>query len=227
MSKHGTTSESFPGWYVAFQAAALCNLPRPDEIDKDIALGWELHGDSLKKTLKKLLVPPIASMVRDTGELTIEIPALQRPTLAELQEEHPLMVKWSIERIERDTSTTEAVTMRLGTVFLQGEAEIDEREYQWRLVLARNTLLGYQHAKWLIENQDKFPEFKASWMKFGIDFPGLVAVNNINNRISPYVCAGFGHQRWGMHLDYGHIGSISPGVRVAYSIPSASTKVGK
>ena len=51
---------------------------------------------------------------RETRELTIQIPALPRPTLEELREQFP----WIREKdgIERDTSPTHAVTFRLGTV---------------------------------------------------------------------------------------------------------------
>ena len=48
---------------------------------------------------------------RETGELTLQIPALARPTLADLQ----ARFAW-IRSIERDTSPSAAVTFALGTV---------------------------------------------------------------------------------------------------------------
>ncbi len=55
MSKQGTPSQEFPGWYVKFQAAVLNNLPR--DIDKDIALGWADNGESLSRVLREALMP--------------------------------------------------------------------------------------------------------------------------------------------------------------------------
>jgi hypothetical protein len=58
MSDHGTTSQEFPAWYITFQIAALKNLPRPGEIDEQIALGWSDNGESMKHVLREVLVPP-------------------------------------------------------------------------------------------------------------------------------------------------------------------------
>lgn len=47
-----------PGWYINFQAAILKQLPKPGEIDQQVARGWEDNQASLKKNLAECLLPP-------------------------------------------------------------------------------------------------------------------------------------------------------------------------
>lgn len=80
MSKGKTTSE-VPGWYVEFQAAVLRQLPRPGQLDQEVAEGWNENQKALKKVLQEALIPPIAvassadnrfSLLK---EFAIEVPA--------------------------------------------------------------------------------------------------------------------------------------------------------
>lgn len=48
------------GEYAEFQAAVLLQLPR--DIDPVILRGWVLHQESLKKTLREALVPPVEDL---------------------------------------------------------------------------------------------------------------------------------------------------------------------
>ncbi len=137
----------------------------------------------------------MAGLLREAGELTIEIPVLPRPTLAEIQTRWP----W-VSRIERDTSPTSPVTLRLATVLMPEEREIDSVTYERRLIPHQDSLLGLQHRDWLIAHQDEVPEpartaVKALLGKVYIDFPGLVVVHGGGGRRFPY--AGRDGERWG------------------------------
>lgn len=48
-----------PGWYINLQAAVLKQLPRPGEIDQEIAQGWSNNQASLRKNLADCLLPPM------------------------------------------------------------------------------------------------------------------------------------------------------------------------
>lgn len=132
----------------------------------------------------------IGDCFRETGELVIEIPALPRPTLAELQEKR----SW-IRRIDGiDTSPTEAVTLRLGTVLRSGEDRINGPEYERRCLTLAGRLLGYQHAEWLVRHQDAFPALQALRGKIYIDFAGLAVVGADGSRDFP--CFYSDGKRW-------------------------------
>jgi|GEM_PF-1428870 hypothetical protein len=45
-----------PGWYIEFQAALLCQAPRPGEIDQTTAEGWTSNQEGLKKNLAGCLL---------------------------------------------------------------------------------------------------------------------------------------------------------------------------
>jgi len=138
----------------------------------------------------------IGKHFRETGEVSIQLPALKRPTLKELQSKYD----W-IKSIERDTSTEEAVTLTFATVLTPSDGNsIDGREYEKRIALKHDALLGFQHMAWLIEHQDEFPEFKPFLGKIYIDFPGLVVVNRDGDRNLPY-CSRDG-SRWDDFWDW-------------------------
>jgi len=154
----------------------------------------------------------MVDLFRDTGELTIQIPALPRPTLVELRAKH----SWVKAEggIERDFSPVEPVTLKLGSVLLPNEERIDGSQYEVRLTPKLNLLLGYQHAVWLVENQDKFPELMKLLGEVYIDFPGLVVVNEDGDRSVFYLTRGGGHWRLSWHdLAYG----VDADARVAFS----------
>ncbi|OGZ52727.1 MAG: hypothetical protein A3B25_00840 [Candidatus Ryanbacteria bacterium RIFCSPLOWO2_01_FULL_48_26] len=118
----------------------------------------------------------------ETNELTIQIPALPRPTLEYLQ------TKYGIMSIERDTSTTEPVILKLYTVLRPGEKNsISGPEYERRIAVRQNSLLGYQHRNWVVENQGKFPALKELLGKIYIDFPALIVVVSRGYRGFPYL----------------------------------------
>lgn len=122
--------------------------------------------------------------------LGIEIPALARPTLAELQAEYPYikLIKW-------DSSPTEAVKLDLGTVLRPDEAEgIHGQEYERRLAPKLNLILGYQQAKWLVEHQDEFLGLSSLSRNVRIDFFGLGVVNADGSRNIP--CFRQFQKRW-------------------------------
>lgn len=129
---------------------------------------------------------------RETGEVTIQIPALPRPTIEELQEKF----SW-IKSIERDTSSVEAIVLNLGTVLCPNEERIDSTEYERRIAPKLAVSLGYQHARWLVEHQGTFPDFMALLGKIYIDFPGLVVVGVGGDRHFP--CLDRDGRRWVLH----------------------------
>ena len=61
MQKYGTTSVVVPGWYIEFQRAVLCQLPR--DIDPTTADGWFNNQAALKKVLREVLLSPAAETV--------------------------------------------------------------------------------------------------------------------------------------------------------------------
>ena len=140
----------------------------------------------------------IGDFFRETGELTLSIPALPRPTLQELQAKF----SW-IKSIERDTSPTDAVILKLGTVLRPDEERVNGTEYERRLVLKPGLCLGYQQAVWPTEHQDEFPAFMALLGKIYIDFSGLVVVDGDGRRRVP--CLVRLGLRW--HLHWGWLGA--------------------
>lgn len=142
--------------------------------------------------MKQLAVE--VSFFRRMEDLTIQIPALPRPTLAALQKEFT----WT-KGIESDISPTEAVTMELATILRPNEEAIGGREYERRL--GQTSYLGFQHALWFVEHQDdpKLKKFKALCEKICIDFPGLKVVGSGGRRGVPGL--GSASMRW--YLSFG------------------------
>ena len=151
----------------------------------------------------------ISDSFRETGELTLQIPALPRPTLAELQAKFD----W-VKRIERDTSPIEAVTLKLATVLREGEKSVNGAEYERRLTPKLDLVLGYQQAVWLEEHQDEFSEFMALLGKIYIDFSGLVVVHADGGRGVPYFDQD--GERWELYWHWLR-GGFRSGGRVAVS----------
>lgn len=135
----------------------------------------------------------IGDFFRETGEIAIQIPALPRPTLGELQAKY----SW-IKSIESDTSPTDAVTLTLGTVLGPDEEQIDGKEYKSRRVPLAGRMLGYQHGVWLVDHQDdpELAPLKALLGKAYIDLSGLVVVDADGGRDSPSL--GTDGERWGL-----------------------------
>ncbi|MFH0806583.1 MAG: hypothetical protein V1885_02570 [Candidatus Brennerbacteria bacterium] len=158
----------------------------------------------------------VVDVFRDTGELSIPIPALARPTLAELRAKFPGIRAEG--GIERDDSLVEARTLNLGTVLLPDEVEenksISGRAFESRLLPKRDVLYGYQHGAWIVEHQDEFPALKPLLGKVYILLPGLVVVHVGGGRRA--FSLGSDGERWSLHWDYLAYAVLS-GVRVAFS----------
>ena len=92
----------------------------------------------------------VGDFFRETGEVMIQIPPLARPKFEELQS------KFGIRKIERDTSPTEAVTLKLGTVLRPDEGRIDGVEYERRRASLAGQV-GYQQLNWLVGDQQQPP----------------------------------------------------------------------
>jgi hypothetical protein len=201
MPKHGTISTDFPGWYVQFQTDVLLQLPRPDELSERVADRLHNNRGLMKKALRAALCPAttkpdaktiFTELFREINELSLQLPALKRPTLEYLQSKYD----W-IKSIERDVSTEEPVTLSLVTVLASGRTDpINGMAYELRIAEHLNSLLGFQHREWLLEHQTEFPEFMALLGKIYIDFPGIVVVNRDGGRNIPY-CGQCG-SRWGV-----------------------------
>ena len=191
---HGTALLHVDGAYVELQKAVINALPR--DISPDVADYWRNNNESLARVLRESLsLPKAENFLRETGELSIEIPALPRPTLEELQAKH----SW-IKKIERDVSPTGPVTLTLATVFDVNANGINGKEYERRLSGNLSRLLGYQQREWLMEHQKEHPAFMALLGKIYIDFPGIVVVAGLGSR-----CVPSGHQsggRWDAHLSW-------------------------
>ena len=137
----------------------------------------------------------LAEYFRETGEFTVKIPALARPTIAELRTKY----SW-IDRIESDTSPTEAVTLKLGTVLHPDEERIKGSEYECRRAPLLGRMFGYQQFVWLVDHQDEHPAFRVLLGQIYIDGPGLVAVHADGSRDFP--CLYRSGERWGLGWDW-------------------------
>lgn len=171
--------------------------------DKDIDLVLEERPDLFTGFGKQLV--ETARLIRGDkdcfrltdDEVVIEIPALKRPTLKEVQK------SWDwVRSIESDNSTEDAVTLRLATVLKSTESRIDGATYERRTAKLRTDgrLLGFQHRKWLLENQSKIEgpkaraALKALLGKVYIDFSGIIVVRDDGSRVVP--CVGNGGGQW-------------------------------
>ncbi len=203
MSEHGTPLTTVR--LRKLSGTVVLNLP---EIDSELALDFSNNADALAIVLERALtrenldaalvelgkkrpepkkpIEHVGDCFRETGELAgtmIQIPALPRPTLAELREKFPWIR--GENGIERDISPEGAVTLVLGTVLREGEPSISGLEYERRLALVSRPLFGYQQLAWLVEHQDEHPVFKALLGQIYIDGPGLVVVIDDGVRYFP------------------------------------------
>lgn len=128
--------------------------------------------------------------------VVIEIPALKRPTLAEVQ------ASWShIKKIERDDSLEGPVTLRLATVRKSTEPSVDGPTYERRTQKLRDEgkLFGFQHHRWLAANRNLSPEPTRGefadfiWNAY-VDFSGIIVVGANDDRYLLY--AGGYDKRW-------------------------------
>jgi hypothetical protein len=142
----------------------------------------------------------------ETGELSLALPALPRPTLEEIQERDP-----SIDSIKRDTSPEHPVTLVLVTLLRPKELLVVNPEYNRRLARLRSSLLGYQHLRWLLEHQAELPSLVALLGKVHIDFPGIIVVHKSCSQVAPS-CLPSTRGYWYGDLS---LGSGFPGGRVA------------
>ncbi len=159
---------------------------------------------------------PTASFLQDSGKLTLSLPALPRPTLEEYQKEFYLIfgsapppmgerrIHW-ITSIARDTSPIGAVKLVLGTIFPANDKKkmISGAEYQRRLAPHRSHLMGYQHAAFLEERQEKWPDFMALLAAekriVSIDFPGLVVKSRWGDLSFPSLVPNSDRSYWELH----------------------------
>ncbi|MBI2035667.1 MAG: hypothetical protein HYT12_03210 [Candidatus Liptonbacteria bacterium] len=171
-------------------------------------LGGEEAAESFLRG--ELEVKEVEAFFRVTGKLSITIPALPRPTLGELQSRYGWM------RSVDDSSTTEEATLVLGTVLRSGEDSIgDVVEYERRLAPLAGKLLGFQHAEWLVANQDRFPKLAKVLGKVYIDFPGIFAVDGGDDRSVP--CLELHDERVCLHWPRPGGDDVRSGDRVASS----------
>ena len=119
------------------------------------------------------------------GEVSIKLPALPRPALDELQERF----SW-IKAIEQDTSPEESVIFTLATVLHNNEVRIGGELLMFRLASRLESLLGYQHFRWILDHGAEYPEFMALLGKVYIDFPGITVQDECG--IRHFVCYRMG-----------------------------------
>ena len=66
-----TALNEVPGWYIEFQAALLCQAPRPGEIDQMTAEGWTSNQKGLKKNLANCLLPQTSVVPVEPAKLEL------------------------------------------------------------------------------------------------------------------------------------------------------------
>lgn len=152
-------------------------------------------AEGLKAFLRGELEIRITGRFREMEEVQIQIPALPRPTLSELQAKH----SW-VRSIEKDDAPEESVTLCLGTLLRQGEKRISGEEYEKRRLSLAGKMHGYQQAEWLVKHQDALPALMALIGKVYIDFPGLVVAGAVGYRSFPYLHSD--GERWYLFLDW-------------------------
>lgn len=131
-------------------------------------------GKELTRFIRNGFRVQVGDWWRETGELSIQLPALQPPTLEELSKEAGYCL---FNGIERSTSPTRPVTLKLGTILRADEEPVDESECDMRLVGKEGLELGYQHGAWIEKHQDAFPQLMAvPDGAFHIRFRGFVPV---------------------------------------------------
>lgn len=145
----------------------------------------------------KEIIRPSALFRTTDSWLTLQIPALPKPTIGEIQKDYP----WA-KSIVWDSSPTCPITLELGTVLRRGESSIDGLEYRERIFPVANWLLGYQHRKWLKACLAPASSFVAKYFEEGhIDFPGFCLRDEAGREnIS---CVGKNEARW--HRRFGWV----------------------
>jgi hypothetical protein len=129
-------------------------------------------------------------------EISIKIPALPRPTLADVRGDYPCNYPY-ISKIVRDFSPSGPVTLRLATVLNKGELSVGGPEYQRRLVLSGLwRLLGFQQLAWIVAHQDDYPVFLSFLGEFSIDGSALTVIDENGVENTPYICKNNGTGRW-------------------------------
>jgi hypothetical protein len=122
-------------------------------------------------------------MFEVSGAFSVSIPALPRPTLAEIQRRFC----W-IQEILVDVSPTSEVSFGLARPLYSGEAFLRRESYEERLgFLPAGTALGFQHACWLVEYQDDHLWFRNFPDRVLVDFPGFTAGHTNNGCVSPFL----------------------------------------
>jgi hypothetical protein len=175
-------------------------------------------------------------------ELIMDLPALPRPSLQDLRSAFSTL---PIQTIERDTSPTDAVRMKLATVHYERKHtysdpiwvqdqngnrkynppqnpdhfwathDISPADFECRIASREDQLLGYQHAAWLLQHHLEFPELVNLLESRDIIFPGIV-ISAGGKRQSPMLLKDNGRiQIAGAILEGGY--AVPSKVRVAFS----------
>jgi len=127
--------------------------------------------------------------IRETGELTIDLPALSRPEPSELLRPD----RW-LNSVAWDTSPIAPVTLVLVTALQPYEGTIKGPELKQRLTRIQSRLLGFQHQQWLLEHQNKYPALRELFDTVHIIFPGVAVQNEDGHCFVP--CCVAGSKQW-------------------------------
>lgn len=148
----------------------------PDQVQVGIREGQRV-GQEATFFVQNGFRVQVEDLFLNTGELSIPMPALPRPTLEVIQPKF----SW-VKKIERDTSPTEAGVLNLTTILRPSEEKVNGEEYERRIATRLGSLYGPQHALWLVDHQDEHPVFKALLGKIYIDFSGMVVMGEDGRR---------------------------------------------
>jgi hypothetical protein len=122
-----------------------------------LALGEKPGDEDIDRMVRALLIRhPGLTLV--ANECRIEMPALARVTDEERAKDYDGEYCY---RLVKDSSITEPFILRLATVFLPGEQYVSWLERDRRLLLDAGSLPGYQHARYLVQNQGR-PDIAAA-----------------------------------------------------------------
>ena len=141
------------------------------------------------------------------SKIAIHIPALSRPTLEDALREFPDL---GINKIVRDTSSTKPLILKLQLIRLPGESEYSEgdhispEQYDERTKSEQFSLVGFQHAKWIYDNQEGLYDFRALFPRIVVHFRGMVMSSTQCGQCSVDLSGGpIGHATFGGNWYFG------------------------
>ncbi|MEK7664422.1 MAG: hypothetical protein AAB340_03240 [Patescibacteria group bacterium] len=181
------TSSDFPDWYINFQSAILKQLPRPDQLDQDVAEGWDKNQKYLKDVLAGVLLSPTPKVVssvqkfeifKNLGILTVPANYIHTTRLADFYERHQGGEKKSFYYYNSDINDQNFANpsriLKPGEKFQvdvvrQVSGEVTSEEHMAFLAVHRGIHLGAQGASLVFDDQKMRADLPKGKWHFSFD----------------------------------------------------------